>query len=79
MSHRSSAASLRAFYTVYRDPDPRRSLLTVFAVSLVMALATPETGLVERVALVAMFGGCVFLAARVTTMAERLSQHVQGL
>jgi hypothetical protein len=53
-------------------------MLAVFAVSLVIGVATPETGLVEKVALVALFGGCVFLAAQVTNLATRLSRRVQS-
>ncbi len=53
-------------------------MLAVFAVSSVIAVATPETGMVEKVVLVALFGGCVFLAARVTNVATRLSERAQS-
>ena len=53
-------------------------MLAAFAVSFVIGLATPDTGMVEKVVLVALFGGCVFLAARVTTVATRLSRRLQS-
>jgi len=53
-------------------------MLAVFAVSFVIGVATPETGMVEKVVLVALFGVCVFLAAQVTTLATRLTRRVQS-
>ena len=53
-------------------------MLAVVAVSSVIGVATPETGMVEKVVLVAVFGGCVFLAARVTNVATRLTSRVQS-
>jgi hypothetical protein len=53
-------------------------LLAVFSVTFVVGVATPETGMAEKVLLVAMFVGCVFLAARVTDLADRLTRRVQG-
>jgi len=53
-------------------------MLAMFAVSSVIGVATPETGMVEKVVLLAMFGACVFLAAQVTNMATRLTRRVQS-
>ena len=53
-------------------------MLAVFAVSFVIGVATPETGVVEKVVLVALLGGCVYLAAKVTNVATRLSRRVQS-
>jgi hypothetical protein len=53
-------------------------LLAVFAVSLVIGMATPETGMVEKIVLVALFCGCVFLAAQVTHVATRLRRRVRA-
>ena len=47
-------------------------MLAVLTISLVMALGTSNTGWVERVVLVMLIGGCVFVAAKVTTLSERL-------
>jgi hypothetical protein len=47
-------------------------MLTVLAVSLVMALGTSSTGWVEKVVLLVVIGGCVYAAARVTTLSDRL-------
>ena len=51
-------------------------MLAVFAVSCVVGVATPQTGMVEKAVLVAMFGGCVFLAAQVTNLSTRLTRRV---
>ena len=53
-------------------------LLAAFAVSSVIGVATPETGVLEKVVLVAMFGGCVFLAAKVTDVAAMLTSRVHS-
>ena len=52
-------------------------MLAVFALSLIIGVATPETGIVEKVVLAALFGGCVFMAAQVTNVAARLTRRVQ--
>ena len=52
--------------------------LAVFAVTLVIGVATPETGMVEKLVLVAMIGGCVFLAAKATNVATRLTRLLQS-
>jgi hypothetical protein len=53
-------------------------VLAVLAVSCVVGVTTPGTGVVEKVALVALFAGCVFLAARVTDLADRLTRRVHS-
>lgn len=53
-------------------------VLAMFAVSSVIGVAAPETGMVEKVVLVVLFGACVFLAAQVTSMAMRLTRRVQS-
>ena len=53
-------------------------MLAVFAVSSVIGVATPETGVVEKVVLVALFGGCVFLTAKVTDVAAILTRRAQN-
>jgi 4-hydroxybenzoate polyprenyltransferase len=53
-------------------------MLAALAVSSVIGVATPETGMVEKVVLVAVFGGCVFSAAQVTNVATRLASRVQS-
>ena len=53
-------------------------ILALFAVSSVIGVATPETGMVEKVVLVILFGACVFLAAQVTSLAARLTRQVQS-
>jgi uncharacterized YccA/Bax inhibitor family protein len=47
-------------------------LLATAALSLTIALLTADTGLAEKVVLVGMIGGCVYLAARVPTYVGRL-------
>jgi hypothetical protein len=51
-------------------------VLAVLAVSFVVGLAKPETGVVEKVALAALLAACVFLAAKVTSWSTRLRDRV---
>jgi hypothetical protein len=52
-------------------------LLAFVAVSLVVGLGTSGTGAVEKVALLALIAGCVFLAAKVSTLATRAQARLQ--
>ena len=52
-------------------------LLAFFAVSFVIGLGTPQTGAVERVVLLALIAGCVFLAAKVSTLATKAQTRLQ--
>jgi hypothetical protein len=52
-------------------------LLAFFTVSLVIGLATSETGVIEKVVLLALIAGCVFLAAKVSTLATRAQARIQ--
>jgi glycine cleavage system regulatory protein len=54
-------------------------LLAVFTVSLVIGLGTSETGVVEKAVLLALTAGCVWLAAKVSTFAERAQARIQRL
>jgi hypothetical protein len=51
-------------------------VLSVFALSSIVGIATPETGAVEKVVLVALFVSCVFAAAQITNLASRLQERV---
>jgi hypothetical protein len=51
-------------------------VLAVFALSFIVGIASPETGVVEKVVLVALILGCVFAAAQVTRLAMSLQEHV---
>lgn len=46
-------------------------MLAVLTISLVMALGTDNTGWIEKVLLVILISGCVYAAAKVTTLSER--------
>lgn len=54
-------------------------MLAVLTISLVMALGTSHTGWIEKLVLLVLIGGCVYAAAKVTTMSEwlvdRLARH----
>ena len=50
-------------------------VLAAFAISFIVGIATPETGAVEKVVLVALSVGCVFAAAQVTNLALRLQER----
>jgi hypothetical protein len=53
--------------------------LACMAISFVIALSTSETGPVEKLVVLGLLGGCVYAAARVTTLTEwavqRLTRH----
>jgi hypothetical protein len=51
-------------------------VLAVFALSFIVGIASPETGVVEKVVLVALILGCVFAAAQVTRLAMSLQERV---
>ena len=53
-------------------------LLAVFTVSLVIGLGTSGTGVIEKVVLLALIAGCVFLAAKVSELATRVQARLQG-
>ncbi len=52
--------------------------LAVITTSLVIGLASPDTGAIEKGALVAMIAGCVALAAWVTTQATRAEVRIRA-
>ena len=52
-------------------------LLALFSVMLVIGIGSPETGVIEKVALLALIAGCVFLAAKATALATKASAHLQ--
>jgi hypothetical protein len=47
-------------------------VLALLAISFVIGVGTTSTGLVEKVALLLLIGGCVYGAAKVTTVTEWL-------
>lgn len=51
-------------------------VLAVVAVSLVIGLGTSGTGAIEKVVLLALIAGCVYLAAKVSTFAARAQAHL---
>jgi hypothetical protein len=52
-------------------------LLLTLAISLFMALGTSSTGLLEKVVLLLLIGGCVCAAARITTLSEWMVQRLR--
>lgn len=52
-------------------------VLACFSVTLVIGLGTPETGVIEKVALLALIVGCIFLAAKVSELATRASTSLE--
>jgi hypothetical protein len=51
-------------------------LLATAVVSLTMALMSAETGYAEKLVLIGMIAGCVYLAARVPTYVQRLQARL---
>jgi len=79
-SSRTDGRSVRRVIAVIRATRVLLILmLAVLTVSLVMALGTSNTGWIEKVVLLLLIGGCVYAAAKVTTMSEwlvhRLLRH----
>jgi hypothetical protein len=52
-------------------------LLAFVTVSLVIALATRETGAIEKVVLLALVAVCVFIAAKISTLAALAQRRLQ--
>ena len=52
--------------------------LVVMTVSLVIGVARPETGAVEKAVLLALIAGCVFLAAKITRWETRIEDRIRG-
>jgi hypothetical protein len=54
-------------------------LLAVLVVSLVIGVAKPETGIIEKAVLVALIAGSVFLAAQLSTWSTRAQARFRRL
>jgi hypothetical protein len=52
-------------------------MLAVLAISFVIGLGTSTTGLIEKVVLLLLLGGCVYAAAKITGVTERVVQRLQ--
>ena len=51
--------------------------LALFTISFVIGIGASETGAVEKVVLLALIAGCVFLAAKASTFATRAQERLQ--
>ena len=73
----------RTFWEVIVFVQAARVLLTlllaVLVVSLVIGVAKPETGIIEKAVLVALIAGCVFLAARFPAWSTRAQARFRRL
>jgi hypothetical protein len=47
-------------------------VLAFMAISFVIGIGTPSTGLLEKALLLVLIGGSVYAAARVTTLSKRI-------
>ena len=52
-------------------------VLAVFVVSFIIGIASPGTGVFEKVVLVALIAGCVFLAAQFSTWSTRAQARIR--
>ena len=50
--------------------------LTATTISLVIALARPETGATEKIVLIMLVGGCIYLARLITALSARVQEHL---
>jgi membrane associated rhomboid family serine protease len=51
--------------------------LAFVAISFVIGIGTSSTGLLEKAVLLALIGGCVYAAAKVTTFGERMVHRLE--
>jgi hypothetical protein len=51
-------------------------VLALFTLSFVMGIGSPETGAIEKVVLVTLIAGCIFLATQVSRLASRLQERL---
>jgi hypothetical protein len=52
-------------------------LIATFTVAFVIGVAGSETGAVEKLALLVLIAGCVFLAAKISTLASKAQERLQ--
>lgn len=50
--------------------------MSATAISLVMGIARPETGAMEKVVLVVLVGGCIYVARLITSWAAHVQEHM---
>ena len=50
--------------------------LAFMAISFVIGIGTSSTGLLEKVVLLALIGGCIYAAAGVSTLSERFVHRI---
>jgi hypothetical protein len=53
-------------------------VLAFLTISFVVGIGTGSTGLLEKTVLVGLIGGCVYAAAKVTAVSERLVHHLDS-
>jgi hypothetical protein len=46
-------------------------VLAFLTISSVIGVATPDTGLLEKVVLLCLIGGCIYAAAKITVLTDR--------
>ncbi len=52
-------------------------VLALLTLSFVVGIGTSTTGMTEKVVLLGLIAACVYLAARVSTVASRLQERLQ--
>jgi hypothetical protein len=52
-------------------------VLASMTLSFVIGISRPETGAVEKVVMLGLIAACIFLAAKVTTLAASLQQRLR--
>jgi len=52
-------------------------VLALLTIAFVVAIGRAETGPAEKLALLALIAGCIFLAAQFTKLATRTRQRIQ--
>jgi hypothetical protein len=52
-------------------------LLALLAISFVIGIGTSSTGVLEKVVLLSLIGGCVYAAAKISSLSERMVQRLR--
>ena len=52
-------------------------MLALLALSFVMGIGTSSTGVLEKVVLLFLIGGCVYAAAQISSLSERMVQWLR--
>ena len=53
-------------------------LLAIFVLSSLVGIVNPDTGSLEKLVLLALIGGCIVIAAKISTLATMAHERLQN-